>query len=323
MQIEENEKQANEAAFSTGDFDGKWERKDRSLNAAAIFGLLGIGVLYFNAQSVLAAISISISALSQPEVEFTGHFFEQLNLVIKQFSMQLLAAVVISQYLFMLLPTWLLVRSWHTSNIKAYVRLTSVRFGEILLSIIATLAIIPTGTFISNALVQWLGIPKEFFEMTLALFTAKSNSEFIFLVFAIAITPAICEEIFFRGYVQRTFERTIQWKSVLLVGVIFGLFHMQPLGLITLSMLGILFGYFYYRSKSIYPSIAAHFINNFLVILILFKSPAIGETNLATASQIPITWVLVTLPVALLALIVYHNVTEKEYQRQNAYEKNN
>lgn len=309
MEIKEKATQVNGSVSHSEIYDGEWERKDRSLNAAAVFGLLGIGVLYFNAQTILATFGVMITTALSPDIEITGDFWERLQIIFDQFSTPILASVMISQYLFMLLPVWFLVRHWHTRRFKEYIRFHPGTIAEILLAMAATIAIIPTGTFISNSLVQWLNIPTEFYKYSLTLFTADSTFEFIFLVLVIAITPAICEEVFFRGYVQRTFERTMNWKSVILVGVVFGLFHMQPLGLITLSLLGILFGYFYFRSKSLLPAIAAHFTNNFLVILLLYKAPSFDNIDLASAEQIPLSWVFITLPISMILLFFFHRLT--------------
>ena len=286
-------------------YNGSWEKKGRNINAAAVAGLLGIGVFYFNGQTIVAIIGIVFVNIITPGLEASGNFMKRLTASITLYAAPLRIAVVVSQYLFMLLPALWLVKRWHTKNVREYIRLNRCSILEIILAVLATITIIPFGTYISNELIRWLKIPNELLKINAELFTAYSLKEFIWLVFVVAITPAICEEIFFRGYGQRTFERTIKAKSVIVVGILFGLFHLQPLGLVTLSLLGILFCYFYYKSKSLLPSIAAHFSNNFLAIMVLYKSPQIGDLNLETANQIPFSWVLVTLPISIGILYLY------------------
>jgi len=292
-------------------YSGSWERSERSPNTAAVLGLLGIGVLYFNAQTLLAGLSVGVSYLSGgvEQAADSEKFYESLLINVQRFAQPIRFAVVISEYLFMLLPTLWLVKRWHTLNVRAYIRLKGSTFAEILLAVVATITIMPAGSYVANELSRRLNIPDFLIEINAVLFTAHSPLEFGWLVFAIAVTPAICEEIFFRGYVQRTFERTIGAKSVILIGVVFGLFHMQPVGLITLAMLGLLFGYFYYRSKSLLPSMAGHFTNNFIVVLILYKSPQVNGVDLATSQQFPLLWVALTLPVALACLYLFHRIT--------------
>ncbi|MFQ5628179.1 MAG: type II CAAX prenyl endopeptidase Rce1 family protein [bacterium] len=299
-------------------YSGSWERGNRSLNTAAVLGLLGIGVLYFNAQTLLALLSVGISYLfgAVEQSAASEEFYDALLANLQRFAQPIRIALVISQYVFMLLPALWLVKRWHTLDVRAYIRLKKSAFAEILLAAIATVAIMPAGSYIANELSSRLNIPDFLIEINAVLFRAHSPLEFVWLVFAIAVTPAICEEIFFRGYVQRTFERTIGAKSVIVIGVIFGLFHMQPVGLVTLAMLGLLFGYFYYRSKSLLPSMAAHFANNFIVVLILYKAPQLSGVDLATSQQFPIAWVVLTLPVALACLYFFHKITSHNASRE-------
>lgn len=314
MQAVEEFGKAEEIVTPASPYDGAWEKSGRSLNTAAVLGLLGIGVLYFNAQIILTVIGILFTTLAGGTPPVSGDFLQRLAGTVKQYAMPIRVAVVVSQYVFMLLPVWWLVKRWHSQNVRGYTRLRGCSAAEILLAVIGTMAILPAGTYIANELSHWMNISDSFSKVAAEIFTAYSFPEFVWLVFVVGLTPAICEEFFFRGYVQRTFERTLGEKSLWLIGCIFGLFHMQPLGLITLSMLGILFGYFYYRSQSLLPSMAAHFTNNFLAILFLYATPKVGGVNLASDDQIPLSWVIVTLPVAGVVLFLYHKLTATKFK---------
>jgi membrane protease YdiL (CAAX protease family) len=293
--------------------DGKWERGGRSVAAAALFGLLGIGMVYFNVQGILVALVMIPVQMSAGAAGLSGSFFERLSQLMELLAGPVRVVVVITQYLFMLAPALWLVRRWHSSAVWTYIRLAPCPPREIALAVLATLAIIPGGNYIANELTRQLNIPEELAGIGSEIFTAHSMPEFLWLVFVVAITPAIAEEVFFRGYVQRTFERTMGWKSILFVGFVFGLFHLQPLGLITLSLLGIVFGYFYYRSKSLLPSMAAHFANNALVVYLLYERPVVGGVDLAGAEQIPVAWVLATIPIGVVLLVLYHLSTRRNH----------
>lgn len=290
-------------------YEGSWERKGRSSNAAAVLGLLGIGVLYFNSQTFLAVIFMAFSGFKIETQQEAETFLESMAATMESYADPILAAVVFSQYLFMLLPALWLVKRWHTPMVLDYIRWRGSSVWEVVLAIFATLAFIPGGTYIATELTRWMDIPDILLEINTQLFAADSLPKFFWLVLVVAITPAICEEGFFRGYVQRTLERTTRGKSVIIVGVIFGLFHMQPLGLITLALMGILFGFFYYRSKSLLPAMAAHFTNNFLAIYILYQQPEFAGVNLAGTEQIPLLWVVVSLPIGIALVFFYHKIT--------------
>ena len=291
--------------------DGSWERTSRSLNTAALLGLLGVGALYFNAQSILATVAVFLTGFPNGGPGFSGSYFDRLLESIRHLADPLRIAVVVSQYLFMLFPAVLLVRMWHSSDIRRYVRFTGSSAAEILLAVFATLMIIPASNFIADELIRQLEVPRVLMEINAEIFTSRSPGEFAWLVFVVCVTPALCEEIFFRGFVQRTFERTIGAKSVILVGVLFGLFHFNPLGLISLSILGLLFGYFFYRSRSLLPSMIAHFVNNFLAVFFLYKNP--NTESLIVVEEMPLWVVGVTLPVGMAALYGYYRMTERKF----------
>jgi len=288
--------------------DGTWERAGRSPGAAATVILLGVGLLYFNIQSILGAIVV---LAFEPEgmKDLAGPFSERMIEVLRETADPLRVVVTVTQYAFLLAPAWILTRKWHTSDVRMYIRLRRFPFLETLLAVLITLAFIPTGTFIANELTRQLNPPEWLEQINTVLFSARSGAEFLWLVFVVALTPAICEEVFFRGVVQRSFERIMGWKSVIVIGFAFGLFHMQPLGLVTLSILGMLFGYFFFRSRSLLPSMAAHAANNLLAITLMYLAPTIEGIDLASSEQIPLSWVLVSLPIGIALLILYHKLT--------------
>jgi hypothetical protein len=302
-----DEKSRSEADIN---LNGSWERKNRSITAAAFAGLLGIGVLYFNVQSILISVFfVMYQAIFR--INISGDLLERLDKIMIEFKTPVLIALVISQYLFMLLPSVWIVKKWHTTEVKKYLRIKWIPFKEIILSVLITITLLPFCYYISYLLLDWLDIPDVIQNLGNQLFTAHSTSEFILLVFIVAVTPAICEEVFFRGYVQRTMERNMGAKSFVITGIIFGLFHMQPLSLISLSILGVLFSFFFYRSKSILPSGAAHFTNNFIALLLLYIYSQSPDSEIFLEGNIPLEWVLVSSVISITLLLLYLRITRE------------
>jgi membrane protease YdiL (CAAX protease family) len=100
------------------------------------------------------------------------------------------------------------------------------------------------------------------------LVTAHSPGELGFVVLVAAVVPAVCEELLFRGVVQRSFEQgTNGLRAALITGVIFGAYHLSPFTIVPLAVLGMFFGFVLYRTDNILVSMAAHFFNNFIACL--------------------------------------------------------
>jgi membrane protease YdiL (CAAX protease family) len=88
-----------------------------------------------------------------------------------------------------------------------------------------------------------------------------------FLLATMALTPAVCEELLFRGYVHRQVERRLgpAW-AIGLVSVLFGLYHLQPTKALPLAVLGAWLGYLTWTTGSIVPAVVVHFLNNALAV---------------------------------------------------------
>ena len=75
--------------------------------------------------------------------------------------------------------------------------------------------------------------------------------------------PAFGEEFFFRGVLQRLFTKRGSYHgAILLTAVCFGLVHMQPLSLLPILFMGVIFGYIKHWTGTLWAPIALHFVNN-------------------------------------------------------------
>lgn len=96
----------------------------------------------------------------------------------------------------------------------------------------------------------------------------------------IALTPAICEEMLFRGFLfsaVRNRYKTV--TAILLVAALFGLYHMSLIKFITTGLLGMVLCYVVYATGSIFPAMLMHFINNLFSVLLSYEpaSETLGQ----------------------------------------------
>ncbi|HVR83374.1 MAG TPA: CPBP family intramembrane glutamic endopeptidase [Planctomycetota bacterium] len=98
----------------------------------------------------------------------------------------------------------------------------------------------------------------------LSAFTGRGPA-WAFLLYA--VSPAIFEELGFRGVIFGLLRRSLDPReSILLSGAAFGILHLSVPSLITHVPLGLYLGWLRHRSGSLYPSMAAHFLHNALVV---------------------------------------------------------
>lgn len=173
----------------------------------------------------------------------------------------------------------------------------------------------------SNSFVQQMKtfldeLDKYVEESYLQLLTAHNFIEILLIIITVAVTPAICEEFFFRGFVQKSFEYKLKpLTSIFITSFFFGVYHFNPYGLIPLIILGMYFGFSVYFSNSIIVPMILHFLNNFLSILafFIFGEDELMQTNFVDAEGINIHFIIFSL--LLLLFISFVFFIKKNYNR--------
>ena len=84
---------------------------------------------------------------------------------------------------------------------------------------------------------------------------------------AIALAPAVCEEIAFRGFVMGSLADFGQKFAVLFSSFIFGMMHGTLSGMVFAFLVGLLLSFIRRLSGSLIPSMTVHFLNNAYAVL--------------------------------------------------------
>jgi uncharacterized protein len=149
---------------------------------------------------------------------------------------------------------------------------------------------------------QWIESGESNANSTLEnILTMKGPADLLVTVFLVGALPAIGEELFFRGILQRLFIQILKspWPGIIFTGFLFSAFHMQFMGFLPRMALGIILGTLYWYSGSIYTSMLGHFIFNTInILLIYFKFADLD-------SKSPSGMVFTLVGVASLALVVF------------------
>ncbi|MFT6149733.1 MAG: membrane protease YdiL (CAAX protease family) [Saprospiraceae bacterium] len=137
-------------------------------------------------------------------------------------------------------------------------------------------------------------------EMTKNLLILDSRWELVITLFAVAVTPAIGEELMFRGILQPTFEKLFKngHVAVWLSAILFSAIHFQMQGFIPRMFLGAILGYFYLWSRNLWIPILAHFVFNGSQVLgkyfnkIEIETPNIEFSEIIIPSLVSLTFLL-------------------------------
>jgi uncharacterized protein len=120
---------------------------------------------------------------------------------------------------------------------------------------------------------DWMrGTESKAAELTKAFLNTSSIHGLLLNLLMIAVIPAIGEELFFRGYLQRIFGDWLKnaHVAIFVTAIIFSTFHMQFFGFLPRALLGVMLGYLFFWSGSLWVPVIAHFFNNAAAVIIAF-----------------------------------------------------
>ncbi len=153
---------------------------------------------------------------------------------------------------------------------------------------------------------------------------------FLLSLIAIAITPAIFEELFMRGVMLKQYEDLPLFKMAVINGMFFGFMHGNIQQFFYASFLGFIFVYFVKLSGSILSSIFAHFIINasqLFIAYISFSSVSYAdfvklESQVYTFSDYLQT-ILIAIPFTIVVLILMMLFIKNNKENYYLYKNNN
>jgi membrane protease YdiL (CAAX protease family) len=213
------------------------------------------------------------------------------------------------QLLGLALPALMMARL-HSTQTTDYVRIRAVDVRFLGLAAVGVLGLQPVVQWLVQ-INQQLPLPEsvQAFEQTqleLIRTVLESGLGTGFNLVALALIPGFCEEILFRGYAQRQFERASgPVGGILLSGLLFGLYHLRPSQVLPLAVLGLYLAYLTWRTGSLWPAILVHVLHNGLAVVVARLVRERQAYDLQALEQAPMPWYAVLGGFAIFAGVLY------------------
>ena len=134
----------------------------------------------------------------------------------------------------------------------------------------------------------------------------------------IALIPAIGEELTFRGVLQQGLMRKMNpHVAIFITAAIFSFIHFQFYGFLPRMFLGVLLGYMFYITGSLWTSILMHFLNNGTAVLLYYlNNKGIINIDVEHFGAMESVWLIVLSAVLTSGLIVW------SWRRARSFEVN-
>lgn len=264
--------------------------------------ITGVALMYVPVYTVLFLITMVLG--TDYSVLFKTEFgSDMFSAVLSQFF-----AVLIIPVLFMLITK---------RDMKATLRLNkNLNILQVLLLAVFSVSVffllqIINGMFITGVS-GFLGEPSQSGSITDAI----NITQLLFEIVIIGGLPAICEEIFFRGFVMRAFERKSPVTAVIMSALIFAIMHGNLQQLVYAFLCGIILGTVVMLTDSLLAGCMIHFTLNTLSVIISYPPISDLYTNYATNyAYIFSSVVMLVLPIiaaGAMALFVMHSLSRNK-----------
>ena len=154
---------------------------------------------------------------------------------------------------------------------------------------------------------KWM---KELEETAQALTDKMANVDTIggllLNLLVIALIPAVGEEMTFRGVIQQSLTRRMNPHiAIILSAAIFSFFHFQFFGFLPRLFLGILLGYMFYITGSLWTSILMHFVNNGAAVTLYYLDNIGVIEDAEHWGETQNVWIIVASTVVTLGLLIW------------------
>jgi hypothetical protein len=189
-------------------------------------------------------------------------------MVYSRFQAPILITTSFFQFLLFAGLTLFLAKKWGESSLVETFRLKPAGGWILFLSPLGAVALIPFVLGLEDLLGRALPGYREFSNLGEYLYRASNPREWTLVLFTIGVTPAVCEEILFRGWFHGKLEKSWSVPGVyFLSGTVFALIHKNYFGLLVLILIGAYLGFVFQRARSLWASGLAHLAYNSTLVI--------------------------------------------------------
>ncbi len=169
------------------------------------------------------------------------------------------------------------VLGWRATRLRNYLWMVPISLGT-------------TVVVVAYTSLQRRFLPMPTFGAELIAETFR-NLGYPLAILLVAVSPAVCEEILWRGTFQGELsQRQRPLRTALVVAFFFGLFHLSIERLIPTALAGFALAMVRERSGSIFPAMILHGLYNFTALTLIHHMPPEREESLTRLASQPLVW---------------------------------
>jgi sodium transport system permease protein len=253
-------------------------------------------------------------------------FFANLLAVVPQTWGQVVIATLVTQIGLIAIPvlimTWTLTRSPRRTLLLTVPPWSAVPALLLLVvaAVLLAIALNPAASKLAEFVQTVYPLGEEMHQALAPFQAAMRSAPLVYVVLLFGLTPAICEELAYRGFILSGLRKPGEtWAPLVLSSLLFGLSHGMIQQSFTAGVVGLLIGFLAIRSGSLLPGIAFHFTHNSLSVLLTRVTPELLDqypvlrwplgpvAGQPAQCEYTLTWTLLasSLGLGMLAWLIY------------------
>lgn len=221
----------------------------------------------------------------------------------------------INEFVYILLPPLLLARinRWPVETVY---RFNKISVKSKLISIFSALAIWPFTFYLSKNIKMLLDNKAGVIQTPQP--SIPSIYQSLLLIIGMIVLAPICEEIFFRGFVQRAYEGCSKSYGFVTAALTFGAYHVLNgiSEVIPACILGLCMGFLVYKTGSLASSMLFHAVANISALIIG------GAFEMHIREGIPVWLHIIAFAGLCISLLLLRNVGETDNSSGSEEEEN-
>lgn len=218
------------------------------------------------------------------------------DLTAGQSASEIFAKTIVSQIVIFALPGLFYCRTRSDNYFKNIP--ISAMIPSRTLFLIYTLVVLVIGSMLIQFVVFAIG-GREYGVSTTGqeLFEISEQSSFVYVLLALGVVPAVCEEFVFRGILLHEYAPYGKFCAITLSSLSFAMLHFSISGFLSYFFCGVVLGVAYYVTQNLFITILLHFISNMFSI---YAVPLASQMILGSGSMALSLFLLIS--IFLLAL---------------------
>ena len=239
-------------------------------------------------------------------------FFGKLAVTEMPSSFAGIAKLVLVPQIGMILAPALLMATMLTTSLRSSLRINMPHWTTLPLAVLLGVTLHPMYMALAKFISYTYPISEQAAAAMKPFAEQISSAPWLSVVLLMALLPAVCEELAFRGFIFGGLVRqNRKLRAVIITAVMFGISHGVLQQSIAATIMGLMLGWVALRTGSVLPGILIHFTNNALSVSLerIAKSEWEGaslfltQTDAGPAYQ-PL-WIVVSIGVAVTCLIYF------------------